>query len=263
MSSDDRKNFDIDQALRQIEDDMTSRNSSFYRPPRTLSQSVLAAASQSSVRPISSIHESGAYLYHKPRVVLKVMDSPTSSVICNHAELQSSSAFFSAVSRNELPGISVQGMSSNASIQKVIQNDMDAARRMKMKERGRKRKFVRSAGGEVWEDETLQDWDPDDFRLFCGDLGNEVNDDTLSNAFKRYPSFQRAKVIRDKRTGKTRGFGFVSFHDSQDFIKAMREVNGKYVGNRPIKLRKSNWRDRNIEVVKKKEKEKAIFITRR
>lgn len=31
---------------------------------------------------------------------------------------------------------------------------------------------------------------------------------------------------------------------------------GKYVGNRPIKLRKSNWKDRNIMVAKKKEKEK-------
>uniref|UniRef100_K1PWS1 RNA-binding protein 42 n=1 Tax=Magallana gigas TaxID=29159 RepID=K1PWS1_MAGGI len=31
---------------------------------------------------------------------------------------------------------------------------------------------------------------------------------------------------------------------------------GKYVGNRPIKLRKSSWRDRNIEIVRKKDKEK-------
>jgi hypothetical protein len=32
---------------------------------------------------------------------------------------------------------------------------------------------------------------------------------------------------------------------------------GKYVGNRPIKLKKSNWRDRNMDIVKKKEQEKA------
>jgi hypothetical protein len=36
----------------------------------------------------------------------------------------------------------------------------------------------------------------------------------------------------------------------------MREMNGKYVGNRPIKLRKSSWKDRQVEVVKKKTKEK-------
>jgi hypothetical protein len=36
----------------------------------------------------------------------------------------------------------------------------------------------------------------------------------------------------------------------------MKEMDGKYVGNRPIKLRKSNWKDRNSDIVKKKNKEK-------
>ena len=67
----------------------------------------------------------------------------------------------------------------------------------------------------------------DDFRLFCGDLGNEVTDDLLIRAFNKYPSFLRARVVRDKRSGKTRGYGFVSFKDSQDYIRAMREMNGK------------------------------------
>uniref|UniRef100_A0ACB8FS31 RNA-binding protein 42 n=1 Tax=Sphaerodactylus townsendi TaxID=933632 RepID=A0ACB8FS31_9SAUR len=97
---------------------------------------------------------------------------------------------------------------------------------------------------------------PDDFRIFCGDLGNEVNDDILARAFSRYPSFLKAKVIRDKRTGKTKGYGFVSFKDPNDYVRAMREMNGKYVGSRPIKLRKSMWKDRNIDVVRKKQKEK-------
>ncbi len=100
------------------------------------------------------------------------------------------------------------------------------------------------AGGTTWEDETLAEWDSgktriglfiskknvailDDFRLFCGDLGNEVNDDALTRAFNKYPSFQKAKVVRDKRSGKSRGYGFVSFKDSQDYIRAMREMNGK------------------------------------
>jgi RNA recognition motif-containing protein len=53
-----------------------------------------------------------------------------------------------------------------------------------------------------------------------------VNDESLSRAFQKYPSFVKGKVVRDKRTGKTRGYGFVSFKDSTDFIKAMREMNG-------------------------------------
>lgn len=42
----------------------------------------------------------------------------------------------------------------------------------------------------------------------------------------------------------------------QDFVRACREMDGKYVGNRPIKLRKSTWKERNIDVVRKKNKQK-------
>lgn len=68
---------------------------------------------------------------------------------------------------------------------------------------------------------------PDDFRIFCGDLGNDVTDEVLIRAFNKYNSFLKAKVVRDKRTNKTKGFGFVSFKDPQDFIKAMKEMNGE------------------------------------
>jgi RNA recognition motif-containing protein len=97
----------------------------------------------------------------------------------------------------------------------------------------------------------------DDFRIFCGDLGKEVNDDMLSRAFSKYPSFVKAKVIRDKRTLKTKGYGFVSFKDPNDFVLAMKEMNGnwiladcvgKFIGSRPCKLRKSNWDERNVDV---------------
>lgn len=40
------------------------------------------------------------------------------------------------------------------------------------------------------------------FRLFVGDLSNDVSDDVLSNAFNKYPSFQKARVIRDRLSQK-------------------------------------------------------------
>lgn len=120
----------------------------------------------------------------------------------------------------------------------------------------RLKRCIRTAAGSSWEDPSLLEWDADDFRIFCGDLGNEVNDDILARAFGRYPSFLKAKVIRDKRSGKTKGYGFVSFKDPNDYVRAMREMNGKYVGSRPIKLRKSMWKERNLDVVRKKQREK-------
>ncbi|XP_064650522.1 RNA-binding protein 42-like isoform X2 [Lineus longissimus] len=137
-----------------------------------------------------------------------------------------------------------------------LSGDMDDEAGTSKKGKGKKKKVVRTAAGTTWEDDSLLEWESDDFRIFCGDLGNEVTDEILTRAFSKYGSFLKAKVCREKRTNKTKGYGFVSFKDPTDFVRAMREMNGKYVGNRPIKLRKSSWRDRNIDMVKKKEREK-------
>lgn len=122
------------------------------------------------------------------------------------------------------------------------------------------KKTVRQAGGITWEDQSLADWPDDDFRMFAGDLGNDVNDELLTRTFSKYPSFQRAKVIRDKRTSKSKGYGFISFKEPQDFIRAMKEMDGRYVGTRPIKLRKSTWKNRGLEERKKKEAEKKALL---
>lgn len=127
------------------------------------------------------------------------------------------------------------------------------------KEKRKKREGLRCAGGQVWEDASLQDWDSDDFRIFCGDLGNDVTEDLLSRYFNHFSSFNKAKIVRDKRTNKSKGYGFISFKDPQDYIRAMKEMNGKYVGSRPIKLRKSTWKDRNLDTVMKKQKEKQLM----
>lgn len=73
----------------------------------------------------------------------------------------------------------------------------------------KKWKVLRRAGGQVWEDPTLEEWPENDYRIFCGDLGNEVTDEILATAFRKYNSFIKARVIRDKRTGKSRGKFFL------------------------------------------------------
>mmetsp|Transcript_33720 Transcript_33720/g.85241 ORF Transcript_33720/g.85241 Transcript_33720/m.85241 type:complete len:285 (-) Transcript_33720:492-1346(-) len=119
----------------------------------------------------------------------------------------------------------------------------------------KKRKVMRMGGDKIWKDDSMAEWPEDDYRLFCGNLGNEVDDSTLARTFNKYASFQKAKVIRDPRTKKSKGFGFVSLADPADFTRAIKELNGKYVGNRPIKLTKSDWNDRQLTAnIKKRPK---------
>jgi len=121
-------------------------------------------------------------------------------------------------------------------------------------EANEKRLYLRKAAGKIWNDTSLSEWPDQDHRIFVGDLGNEVNDNTLAKVFVKYTSFAKAKVIRDKRTQKTKGYGFVSFLDPFDAVTALKEMQGCYVGNRPIKLRKSKWGQRTYQPKAKRTK---------
>lgn len=49
--------------------------------------------------------------------------------------------------------------------------------------------------GEVWEDPNLEEWPENDYRIFVQNLGNEVTDEMLALAFRKYQSFNKARVI--------------------------------------------------------------------
>ncbi|KAK4110478.1 RNA-binding domain-containing protein [Canariomyces notabilis] len=103
----------------------------------------------------------------------------------------------------------------------------------------KKKTVYREGGGKKWQDDTLLEWDPSHLRLFVGNLAGETTDDSLLKAFSRWKSVQKAKVIRDKRTTKSKGFGFVSFSDPEDFFQAAKEMNGKYIQSHPVVVRKA------------------------
>jgi hypothetical protein len=98
---------------------------------------------------------------------------------------------------------------------------------------------VRQSGGQVWDDQTLLEWDPAHFRIFVGDLAGEVTDEVLFKAIAKYPALVKARVVRDKKTNRSKGYGFVSFSSPEDFLKSWKEMNGKYIGSHPIKISKA------------------------
>lgn len=96
----------------------------------------------------------------------------------------------------------------------------------------------RKGGGETWEDKTLLEWDPTQFRIMVGNLAGEVTDDSLAKAFAPY-GVAKARVVREKRTTKSKGYGFVSFTDGEQGFRAAREMVGKYIGSHPVTIQRS------------------------
>ena len=80
--------------------------------------------------------------------------------------------------------------------------------------------------------------DENTFNLFVGDLNVDINDEALSNAFKDFPSYIQAHVMWDMQTGRSRGYGFVSFSDQEQAQIAMDQMQGKELNGRPIRI---NW----------------------
>ncbi|KAF2487316.1 hypothetical protein BDY17DRAFT_288730 [Neohortaea acidophila] len=97
---------------------------------------------------------------------------------------------------------------------------------------------VRKGGGQSWQDDSLLEWDPTQFRIMVGNLAGEVTDDSLAKAFAQY-GVSKARVVRDKRTTKSKGYGFVSFTDGELGFKAAREMTGKYIGSHPVTIQRS------------------------
>ncbi|OMO67148.1 hypothetical protein CCACVL1_20759 [Corchorus capsularis] len=74
--------------------------------------------------------------------------------------------------------------------------------------------------------------------IFVGDLSPEVTDATLFACFSVYSTCSDARVMWDQKTGRSRGFGFVSFRSQQDAQSAINDLNGKWLGSRQIRC---NW----------------------
>ncbi|KAI0498881.1 hypothetical protein KFK09_019779 [Dendrobium nobile] len=76
------------------------------------------------------------------------------------------------------------------------------------------------------------------YNIFVGDLSSEVTDAALFACFSVYPSISDARVMWDQKTGRSRGFGFVSFRNQQDAQSAINDLTGKWLSNRQIRC---NW----------------------
>ena len=90
--------------------------------------------------------------------------------------------------------------------------------------------------------------------IYVSNLSFKVDDEDLRQVFEEYGEVSSAKVIRDRETGRSRGFGFVEMPDQEASLKAIEELNqAEYDGKvinvteaRPQEERPRNNNNRNF-----------------
>jgi RNA recognition motif-containing protein len=73
-------------------------------------------------------------------------------------------------------------------------------------------------------------------KLFIGGLSWDTTDDGLRQAFASYGEITEAKVITDRDTGRSRGFGFVTFAQDDDAKTAISKMDGTSLDGKTIKV---------------------------
>lgn len=79
--------------------------------------------------------------------------------------------------------------------------------------------------------------------IYVSNLSFNVTDDDLEGFFAEYGQVSSARVISDKFTGKSRGFGFVEMPDDEAARKAIAELDGGKVEGREIKVAEARPRE--------------------
>jgi len=81
-------------------------------------------------------------------------------------------------------------------------------------------------------------------KLFVGSLSWGTDDQGLRAAFEKFGPVEDAKVINDRETGRSRGFGFVTFQEEADAQKATEEMNGAVLDGRTLNVNEAKERER-------------------
>ncbi|KQK11190.1 glycine-rich RNA-binding protein 4, mitochondrial [Brachypodium distachyon] len=79
-------------------------------------------------------------------------------------------------------------------------------------------------------------------KLFVGGLSWGTNDGSLKEAFSSFGEVYEARVITDRETGRSRGFGFVEFSNEEDAKKAASSMDGQELDGRSVRVNFANER---------------------
>lgn len=81
-------------------------------------------------------------------------------------------------------------------------------------------------------------------KLFVGNLPYDMTEEDLQTTFEKAGEVQSAKIIFDKYTSRSKGFGFVEMSSREEAATAISELNGKEVNGRPLAVKEAIEKER-------------------
>jgi RNA recognition motif-containing protein len=80
--------------------------------------------------------------------------------------------------------------------------------------------------------------------IYVGNLNFNLGEDELKGLFEQYGEVTSVKIITDKYSGRSKGFGFVEMADDAAASQAIEELNGKDLQGRNVKVNQARERER-------------------
>jgi RNA recognition motif-containing protein len=78
--------------------------------------------------------------------------------------------------------------------------------------------------------------------MYVGNLAYNVTEDDLKNAFSEFGEVLSVRIISDKFSGQSKGFGFVEMPNNSEADQAIKALNGKAINGRNIKVNQAEAR---------------------
>jgi cold-inducible RNA-binding protein len=80
--------------------------------------------------------------------------------------------------------------------------------------------------------------------IYVGNLSYGMSEQELRDAFANYGDVASVKILTDRETGRSRGFGFVEMPNQSEGEAAINNLNGKDVGGRALRVNEARPRER-------------------
>jgi RNA recognition motif-containing protein len=80
-------------------------------------------------------------------------------------------------------------------------------------------------------------------RIYVGNLSFNTDERSLESAFSRFGETQEDKLVMDRETGRSRGFGFVAMVDAESARQAISEMDGTMLDGRALRVREAEERN--------------------